>query len=87
MTKYVAAQRLGVAEHHITAIDEHPEGHVVTLRDGQRMLISATVARAYVPEVDDAPARSDVDAAVVPAEPKAEDKPLKRGAGRPRRTY
>lgn len=90
MIKLEAARRLGLPEFHIAAIDEHPAGHVVTLRDGRRMLISATVARVYVPEVDDA--ESDVEAPAAEAvaekaEPKVEDKPVKRGPGRPKRTY
>lgn len=51
-----AAARLGVPEHAVLAIEEHPGGHVVTLTgDGPAMLVSETTARVYVPEVDDAP--------------------------------
>lgn len=53
MTRVEAAARLGVHETMVTAVDEHPAGHLVTLRSGAVMLVSPTVSRAYVPEVDD----------------------------------
>lgn len=55
MTRLEAAQRLGLSEREVTAVREHPGGHVATLNGGRReVLIGETVARAYVPEVDDA---------------------------------
>lgn len=48
-----AARRLGVAEHQVQAVDKHDAGHVVTLVDGGRWLVADSVARVYVPEVDD----------------------------------
>jgi hypothetical protein len=53
VTPYEAAQRLGVHETQVTTVQERAEDHVVTLRDGSRMLISATVARPYVADIDD----------------------------------
>lgn len=90
MTRLEAAQRLNLPEHHIASITKASAGHLVELRTGRVMLVSDTVARAYVPEVDDA--QSDVEPPTVEpvvekAEPKTEDKPAKRGPGRPKRTY
>ncbi len=53
-----AARRLGVAAHQVREIEEREvdgrdSDHVVTLADGGRWLVSPTVARVYVPEVDD----------------------------------
>ncbi len=75
MTKAQAAHRLGVAEHEVRALDDHPAGILATLRSGQVMLIAETVARVYVPEVDDAaePEAPAEDA----AEPKAAEAPAK----------
>lgn len=53
MTNAEAAARLGVAEHQVQAVEERDDDHVVTLADGGRWLVSETVARVYVPEVDD----------------------------------
>ncbi len=53
MTPVEAAHRLGVHETAVRTVEERENDAVVTLRDGTRMLVSDTVARAYVPEVDD----------------------------------
>lgn len=55
MTPVEAAARLGVHESQVTGVREHPLGHVVSLRKGHDMLVTATVARAYLPDVDDEP--------------------------------
>lgn len=57
MTPVEAAHRLGVHETAVRTVEDRESDCVVTLRDGTRMLISGTVARAYVPVVDDAPAK------------------------------
>lgn len=49
------AARLGVHETHITSVETHPAGLLVSLLNGSVMLVSETVARPYVPEVDDVP--------------------------------
>lgn len=56
MTAEQAAARLGVAPAQVVKVREHQGGHVVELRSGKLMLVSPTTARAYLPEVDDAPA-------------------------------
>jgi hypothetical protein len=65
------AARIGLAPHEVR---EHPDGHVVTVAGGGQLLVSGTVVRRYVPEVDDAePARAtepDTAAAAVKAAPK-----------------
>lgn len=48
------AARLTVRYADIRLVREHPAGHLVDLRSGLTMLVTATVARRYVPEVDDA---------------------------------
>jgi len=53
VTPVEAARRLGVHETAVRTVDERESDCVVTLRDGTRMLVSDTVARPYVPEVDD----------------------------------
>lgn len=74
-----AARRLGVPAHHVTALDVHPAGHIATVR-GVLMLVSDTVARVYVPEVDDV--QADVEPEPVEDKPApAKAKPAaKRGA-------
>lgn len=54
MNRDEAAQRLGVADYEVTDVREHPAGHLVDLRNGTTMLVSATVARLYIPDIDDA---------------------------------
>lgn len=49
---YMAA-RLGVRYADIRLVREHPAGHLVEMRSGLVMLVTETVARRYVPEVDD----------------------------------
>lgn len=53
MTAVEAARRLGVHETQVVAVELRRADCVVTLRNGARMLVSDTTARAYVPEVDD----------------------------------
>lgn len=85
MIKAQAAHRLGVHETQIRTLEEHPAGHLVTLRSGVVMLVSETTARVYLPEVDDlqpdlvgedGPERTKLpaDGAVVAAKPKATPK-------------
>jgi hypothetical protein len=49
-----AARRLGVHETAVRTVEDREDCSVVTLRDGTLMLVSDTVARPYVAEVDDA---------------------------------
>lgn len=49
-----AARRLSVAEGQVRDIAEHDAGHVVTLVDDSRWLVTDQLSRVYVPEVDDA---------------------------------
>lgn len=58
MTVEEAARRLDVPAHQVVRVREHPAGHLVDLRGKPTMLVTATVARAYVPEVDDVQAES-----------------------------
>ncbi|OHV46610.1 hypothetical protein BBK14_01820 [Parafrankia soli] len=71
MTPDEAAQRTGLAPRDITGVAEHPLGHVVTTRDSGPLLVTDTVVRRYVPEVDDEPVRAtepdDSAAAAAPA--------------------
>lgn len=53
MTPVQAAHLLGVHETAVRTVEDRESDSVVTLRDGTRMLVSATTARAYVSEVDD----------------------------------
>lgn len=53
MTPDQAAARCGVAPREVTAAREHPAGHLADLRNGRVWLVTDTVARPYVPEVDD----------------------------------
>jgi hypothetical protein len=82
-----AAHRLGVHETQIRTLEEHPAGHLATLRDGVVMLVSETTARVYVPEIDDSATGGLVEARsvhvvgedgppplVVPAKPKTAPK-------------
>lgn len=72
MTFEQAAARLGTTVHRIAGIDDHPAGSVVRLFDGSQWLVTDTVVRRYVPDVDDPPATAgeledaedDQDAAV-----------------------
>jgi len=50
-----AAARLDVRVRDIQHLVDHPAGTVAVLCEGDAMLISATVTRRYVPEVDDVP--------------------------------
>ena len=53
MTPVDAARRLGVHETAVRTVVERQNDCVATLRDESRWLISDTVARPYVAEVDD----------------------------------
>lgn len=77
MTPDEAAQRTGLGAHEIAALTEHPLGHVVATRDGGELLVTNTVVRRYVPEVDDEPVR-----ATEPVDSAAEAKPAPRGRTR-----
>lgn len=52
MTPSEAAARLGIADHRVAEVVDHPGGCVARLVDGRLMLVSDTVARPYVPDVD-----------------------------------
>lgn len=70
MTPAEAAQRTGLTVSDIAAVREHPGGHVVELRNGGPLLVSSTVVRAYVPEVDDEPVRAtEPDTSAADAKP------------------
>lgn len=75
MTVDEAAARLGIPAHLVRAVREHPAGHLADLRDGTTMLVSPTVARAYVPAVDDDQGDAPADETAA----KAETQPAKRG--------
>lgn len=79
MTPYEAAQRLGVHETAVRTVEQRASDCVVTLRDDRKILVTETVARPYVPEVDDAPAKKPAKAVVEQPdegiEEEAEDKP------------
>jgi hypothetical protein len=72
VTPVEAAHRLGVHETAVRTVEDRENDSVVTLRAGSKMLVSETVARAYVPEVDDVPTEADItdpdDAPKKPAE-------------------
>lgn len=55
MTFEQVAARLGITVHQVAGIDDHPAGQLVRLVNGSRWLLTDTVARRYVPDVDDAP--------------------------------
>lgn len=55
MTLVEAARRLGVHETAVRTVEDRENDAVVTLRDGSRWLVSETVSRPYVAEVDDVP--------------------------------
>lgn len=52
MTPEQAAERLGTAAHHVADITEHGDGHIVTLASGAEWLVTDTVTRPYVADVD-----------------------------------
>lgn len=81
MTPVQAAHRLGVHETAVRTVEDRESDSVVTLRDGTRMLVSATAARAYVSEVDDVRDDEPDDGAELdePTKPKA---PVKRTQGK-----
>lgn len=85
MTPFEAAQRLGVHETAVRTVEERENDCVATLRDGRRMLVSETVARAYVPEVDDVTEPEDEpDAAEESAPEKPKRTPAKTVKGKAR---
>lgn len=70
MTPDEAAGRLGLPVHEVTDVREHPAGHVVTVVGGGELLVTATVVRRYLPEVDDEPVRvTEPDASAADAKP------------------
>lgn len=80
MSREDAAQRLGMSLREVTAVREHSAGHIATLNGGRpEMLISETVVRAYVPDVDDAPDPEDGDAKTSVSAP---GEPARKGSKR-----
>lgn len=77
MTPDEAAQRTGLTVRDIAEVTEHALGHVVATRDGGELLVTDTVVRRYVPEVDDEPVR-----VTEPVDSAAEAKPAPRGRTR-----
>jgi hypothetical protein len=71
------ASRLAVRYADIRLVREHRDGHLVDLKSGLTMLVTATVARRYVPEVDDAEPEA--------VEPEPAENPVK-AAPKPTRT-
>lgn len=53
MTVDEVARRLDVSPARVSRVREHPAGHLAQVRDRGTMLVTDTVARRYVPEVDD----------------------------------
>lgn len=85
MTPVEAAHRLGVHETAVRTVEDRENDTVVTLRDESRWLISETVSRPYVAEVDDVTADEPDDGAEVeePTKPKMAEptrRPVKRAA-------
>ena len=84
MTPVEAARRLGVHETAVRTVEDRENDSVVTLRDGSRWLISETVSRPYVPEVDDVTAdKHDDGAELDEPKPKMAEptrRPVKRAA-------
>lgn len=78
MEIHEAALRLGVPAHHVADVREHEAGTVVTVRGGQQMLVTETVARPYVAEVDDV--QGDVEPETVEEKPAKAKPAAKRGA-------
>ena len=75
MTPFEAAQRLCVHETAVRTVEERADDCVVALRDGSKMLVSETVARPYVAEIDDEP---DVEQDEVKTEAPKKAAPAKR---------
>lgn len=85
MTPEEAARRMGAPIHAIAAMREHPAGCVVTTRAGAELLVSDTVVRPYVPEVDDVDdvepkAAAEPERATEPDAEAADAKPAPRSA-------
>lgn len=74
MTPVEAAHRLGVHETAVRTVEDRENDSVVTLRDGTQMLVSDTVARPYIPDVD------DIDEPDDSAEKDETPKPVKKAA-------
>ncbi len=84
MTPVEAAHRLGVHETAVRTVEDRENDSVVTLRDESRWLVSETVSRPYVAEVDDA-ATDEPDGGAELDEPKPKmaeptRRPVKRAA-------
>lgn len=81
MTFDELVRRLGLPAHHVLATWKHPAGLVVTVRGGRLMLVTDTVVRPYVPEVDDVQVEAEPEPAAGPVavEPKPKRQP-KRSA-------
>lgn len=72
------AARLTVRYADIRLVREHRQGHLVDLKSGLTILVTATVARRYVPEVDDAEPKVEPEAEAE-AEPAAKATPKRTG--------
>lgn len=70
MTPAEAAARLRLPADGVAEVTEVPGGHVAHLADGDQVLITGTVCRPYVPDVDGAVAERVTE--VVGAEPEPE---------------
>jgi len=72
MTREDAARRLGMSLREVTAVREHPAGHVSTLNGGRpEMLIGETAARRYIPEADDPAPEAEPETDVSVTQPAA----------------
>jgi hypothetical protein len=76
-----AARRLGVHETAVRTVEDRDNESVATLRDGTRMLVSDTVARPYVPEIDDIAEDADEPDSELD-EPTKAKAPVKRTQGK-----
>lgn len=81
MTPVEAARRLGVHETAVRTVEDRDNDSVATLRDGTRMLVSDTVARPYVPEIDDIAEDADQPDSELDEPTKAKT-PVKRTQGK-----
>lgn len=71
MTQAEAIERAGLQPHQVAEVREHPgDCYIVTPKTGRALLVSPTVVRAYVPEVDDEPVRAtEPDTSAADAKP------------------
>lgn len=84
MTPVEAARRLGVHETAVRTVEDRENDSVVTLRDESRWLISETVSRPYVAEIDDVITADEPDDNAELDEPKPKmAEPTRRPVKRP----